>query len=159
MARWWGSLPEVIRWVLFLPAVLVVLLVLNLIQIVGLHLFGRVGTFWVMVIQAAFSAFMLFPIVFELAPRGKKIAGWFFYVPAMAFCGLMLVLLIAHRLAMWGLLGTSLLPPPGEVWTVRDWGELTQAAIWLAVGTHSFRLCLREYGGAPKVSPAKATKS
>lgn len=145
MERWWSGLPEVVRWVLFLPAVLVVLVALNLLQMIGLFLFGRAGTFWVMVAQAAFSASILFPIVFELAPRGKKIAGWFFYVPAMALCGLALVLLIARRLAMWGLLGASLLPPPGEVWTVRDWGELAQAAVWLGVGSYSFRACLRDY--------------
>lgn len=141
---WWERLPEPARWLLYVPAVFLTLGVLNLLQSLAMWLFNREGVVWTMAAGAAFSAGITFPVVFALAPRGKRIAGWVFYVALMLFCGAALLLLLGKRLGSWGLLGDALRAPPGFEWTSTDTGELLQSAIWLLVGTYSFRKCLEE---------------
>lgn len=142
LALWWERLPEFARWLLYLPTVLIVYVVLNLVQGVAIAIFTNNGVIWSMVIQSAIAASILFPLAMGLAPRGKRVAGWCFYVLLMTFCGLVLILMTARRLAMWGLLGEALRAPPGELWTTRDWGEWLQCIVWLTVGTYAFRSSL-----------------
>lgn len=154
----WERLPEAVRWVLFIPAVLVVWTTLNLLQLLAMAVaelfgYGPSSEFWLLVAQAFFSASIVFPVIFALAPRGRRIAGWFFYVPIMGVSGIVFLLLVARRLGTWGLLGEALEPPEGVVgWEPRDWAELAQTVIWLVVGTYAFRRCLREDGHGPQGS-------
>lgn len=155
LPRWWERLPEAVRWILFLPAVFAVVFVANLIQVFGFWLFNRESVFWAMATGAAFSSFIFFPVVFGLAPRGKRVVGWILYVPVMLFCAAALLLLSAKRLGSWGLLGEALRAPPDFEWSMTDTGEIAQSLIWLVLGTVSFRKCLAESRTAPATAPTR----
>jgi len=145
--KWWSKLPEAVRWILLVPAVLACLLVVNAVFLLAASspfLFGRhPSDLLVGVIQSALSAGLLFPVLCALTPRAKSLVAWIHYIILGGFAGIVLALLILRRLASWGLLGDVLLPPSGvEGWEARDWIDLAQTATYLVVGTLSFRGCL-----------------
>ena len=139
--RYWSKLPEVVRWILFFPTVLLVWGAANLVWLVAMWVaelfgYGPATEFWWMVSGAFFSASIIFPVVFALAPRGQRIAGWAFYVAFMTLNSIVLLLMLARLLATSGGLGDALKPPAGVVgWERKDWGDLAQAVVWLTIGT------------------------
>src|SRR4051812_3559587 len=111
----WEKLPEAVRWILYVPVVVVLPAIIGLIlhlilasSMPGWRWFRPIANFWVAVFGAYLMVQAFFPIVFLFAPRGKKIAGWCFYVLLMLFTALAFVLLLARRLGTWGLLGDAL---------------------------------------------------
>jgi hypothetical protein len=151
---YWGRLPEFIRWILLLPAVLLSWLVANLWVHVIVWAAQWVGgptptSPFAAAMQAGISAGFLFTVVFALAPRGKRVVGWFFYVVMTLFAGFALLFMTARRLAMWGLLEHQMLTSPGD-WTSTDTREFIQSLVWVTFGTFFFRKCLGEHPREPK---------
>src|SRR5882724_4133064 len=146
----WERLPEALRWILYLPVVVAVpLIIAFILRLASSRLmpdwrWSPIAQFLVFVIGAYLAVVVFFPLVFVFAPRGKKIAGWCFYVPLMLWSAISFVLLVVRRLATWGLLRDPLQPPDGVVgWEARYWAKLGQAVVWLVVGTIVFRERLR----------------
>ena len=85
----WERLPEALRWILYLPVVVAAPLVIAFIlRLASSRLmpdwrWSPIAQFLVFVIGAYLAVVVFFPLVFVFAPRGKKIAGWCFYVPLM----------------------------------------------------------------------------
>jgi hypothetical protein len=148
----WEKLPEALRWILYLPIVIVLPVIIGfLLQVLltqwmpGWGWFAPIANFFVAVFGAYLMVQVFFPIVFAFAPRGKKVTGWCFYVLLMLGSAIAFLLLVARRLGTWGLLGDALRPPEGVVgWEAKDWGELGQTVVWLILGTIVFRQCLSQ---------------
>jgi hypothetical protein len=75
--KWWESLPEWVRWILYIPAVFsvvlgyIILLVWLPMLFISLSPFGK---FTFGSILTVVSTFGLLHFSYELAPRGKKVA-------------------------------------------------------------------------------------
>jgi len=64
----------------------------------GWRWFAPIANFCVPVLGVYLMVQVYFLILFSFAPRGKKIAGWFFYVPLMLWSTIMFLLRApAHR--------------------------------------------------------------
>ena len=149
----WERLPEFLRWILFVPAVLVGTFLVAVIS----HFFfsatapgpgwGRVSMIWTHGLTpfsgsfAAAAAFLM--LAFVLAPRGKKTAAWCFYLIVLAFTALSLLFLLTHRFGTFEFLNRRLGPPTGIAgWEASDWDTLFVMAGFLVGGTTTLRSCL-----------------
>jgi hypothetical protein len=152
-----------LRWILYLPVVILLpLIIAFILRLVSSQLMpdwrrSPITNFVVFVIGAYLAVVVFFPMVFAFAPRGKKIAGWCFYVPLMLWSAISLVLLVGRRLATWGLLGDALRPPEGLGWEARYWAKLGQAVVWLVAGTIVFRERLRVENALARTRPHAST--
>jgi hypothetical protein len=162
----WEKVPEFLRWILFVPAVLFLWILINVLQLAAMWVaerlgFGNSSHFWFRVTLAAVSASVVFPVAFAPAPRGRKVAGWCFFVPLTTLNSVLLILLLIRRLGSWGLLGDALRPPEGvSGWEPGDWDELAGVATWLIAGSISFHSCLqRENDKARRGLPARVAPS
>lgn len=118
LMRAWERLPEAIRWVLYLPALLAMWLFVTM-PVVFLLGF-RTG--WAPPLaQAALTAGAFFPFAVFMAPRARVALGWAWYVVWVAWCLVMLV-------------------PQGQ-----EAIEVLQFVTRLVAATYSFRWCLREH--------------
>jgi hypothetical protein len=150
----WERLPEFLRWILFMPAVLVGTFLVSVIS----HFFlsatapgpgwGRVSMIWTHGLTpftgsfATAAAFLI--LTFALVPRGKKTAAWCFYLILLAFTALSLLFLLTHRFGTFDFLNKTLGPPTGIAgWEAKDWDDLFVMAGFLFGGTTTFRTCLR----------------
>src|SRR5258708_17875632 len=155
----WEKLPEALRWILYLPVVILLpLIIAFILRLVSSQLmpgdwrWSPIANFLVLVVGAYLAVVVFCPIVFAFAPRGNKIAGWCFYVPLMLSSSISLLLLVGRRLATWGLLGDALRPPEGLGWEARYWAKLGQAVVWLVAGTIVFRERLRVENERPRAN-------
>ena len=132
---WWMRLPEAVRWILYAPVLLGSLLVIGFVFLLVQDFQEFVGLgnspFWAAVARSVLMSWLTFPIAIELAPRRKKVAGWVIYVLVMTAAILGIVRRIG-RDGSWDLL--------------RDAPPLAQWAVWLLVGTLSFRHALKNEG-------------
>ena len=148
----WDRLPEVLRWILYLPVVIVLPAVIGLIvhlilaySVPGWRWFRPIANFWVAVFGAYLMVQATFPIVFLFAPRGRRSRGGVFTCCSCCCARPPSFSSSAVVLGTWGLLGDALRPPDGVVgWEATDWNELGQTIVWLVVGTMVFRKCLEE---------------
>lgn len=143
---------EILRWLLFLPFLLLGLVVLGLLLRVGQLIGGESGILADLSVSAVVAWFSV-PLACELAPRGKIVVGWVFLVVLMTLGGLEVLLMVARGLSIAGVIPIP--APAGEGWERKDTTELLQAVTWLVVLPLSFRSYrAKQAASAPAPSPS-----
>lgn len=127
---------ELLRWLLFLPALAVCCLLLGLVFRIGQWWDGSSG----IMAEVGFSfamAWFAVPLAAGLAPRGKLAVGWISLGLIVLVDGVALVLLTARGLGVLGVIPTH--PAIGDDWSRAQTTEVLQAITWLIVAPLGFR--------------------
>lgn len=145
-----SRLQQFVRWVLFLPGLWLTWMLLSLFMAV----FPPDAPWWLPgdVAKASLAALATFPVVFALAPRGKAVAGWCFYIFMIGLSAIGLLVVILEALGVnlpWSTTAGM------TFWQRTEWRELGKAVAWLFFGTASFQYSLKKHREAsPRKPPA-----
>jgi hypothetical protein len=162
----WNQWPEWVRWVLLFPTLFVgsALTYLLLLFLMGFFGGGDVGWSWMWwwnnlyhrgIIPFAIIASLAgadYAMLAALAPRGHRILGWLFYVPASLLSLAAVVVLVIRFSGATG----------GGGLEADDWSDLSRSLSWIICGSYCFSEYLNRYPKSDprtRIIPAKSESS
>jgi hypothetical protein len=133
----WDRLPEWVQWLLYLPALVLSVFFFALIMTVSNHIVSGAPGSITSLFMSGVVAWVFIEQVFAMAPRGKAVVGWIFYLSVMCALSLFVLLAIINGLSGYGF----------TIWQQQrdhDLLEIGKAVVWLVVLTVTFRSCLKK---------------